>query len=103
MTVKKRLERLLKAELRKSRIPGWQEEERLPVEAVLRLMEKATRTTSRISNRMIKTTSMSRATTAAEKANGSFSCQHSIPLPLGKMTQCLRLITERKRFTAKKN
>ena len=26
MTVKKRLERLLKAELRKSRIPGWQEE-----------------------------------------------------------------------------
>ena len=41
MTVKKRLERLLKAELRKSRIPGWQEEERLPVEAVLRLMEKA--------------------------------------------------------------
>ena len=41
MTVKKRLERLLKAELRKSRIPGWQEEGRLPVEAVLRLMEKA--------------------------------------------------------------
>ena len=41
MTVKKRLERLLKVELRKSRIPGWQEEERLPVEAVLRLMEKA--------------------------------------------------------------
>ena len=41
MTTKKRLEHLLKAELRKSRIPGWQEEERLPVEAVLRLMEKA--------------------------------------------------------------
>ena len=41
MTVKKRLERLLKAELRKSWIPGWQEEERLPVEAVFRLMEKA--------------------------------------------------------------
>ena len=41
MTVKKRLERLLKAELRKSRIPGWQEEERLPVETVLWMMEKA--------------------------------------------------------------
>ena len=40
MTVKKRLERLLKAELRKSRIPGWQEE-RLPVDKVLGLMEKA--------------------------------------------------------------
>ena len=36
-----RLERLLKAELRKSRIPGWQEEERLPVDKVLGLMEKA--------------------------------------------------------------
>ena len=41
MTVKKRLERLLKAELRKSRIPGWQEEERLSVDKVLGLMEKA--------------------------------------------------------------
>ena len=41
MTVKKRLERLLKAELRKSRIPGWQEEDRLPVDIVLALMEKA--------------------------------------------------------------
>ena len=41
MTVTKRLECLLKAEQRKSRIPGWQEEERLPVETVLRLMEKA--------------------------------------------------------------
>ena len=28
-------------ELRKSRIPGWQEEERLPVDKVLGLMEKA--------------------------------------------------------------
>ena len=41
MNAKKRLERLLKAELRKSRIPGWQEEERLPVDKVLALMEKA--------------------------------------------------------------
>jgi hypothetical protein len=41
MTVKKRLERLLKVELRKSRIPGWQEEERLPVDEVLGLLEKA--------------------------------------------------------------
>ena len=41
MTVKKRLERLLKAELRKNRIPGWQEEERLPVDIILGLMEKA--------------------------------------------------------------
>ena len=41
MTVKKRLERLLKAELRKSRIPGWQEEERFPVDKILGLMEKA--------------------------------------------------------------
>ena len=41
MTVKKRRERLLTAELRKSRIPGWQEEERLPVDKVLGLMEKA--------------------------------------------------------------
>ena len=41
MTVKKRLERLLKAELRKSRIPGWQEEERLSVDKTLGLMEKA--------------------------------------------------------------
>ena len=41
MTVKERFERELKAELRKSRIPGWQEEERLPIDAVLRLMEKA--------------------------------------------------------------
>ena len=41
MNAKKRLERELKAELRKSRIPGWREEDRLPVEAVLRLMEKA--------------------------------------------------------------
>ena len=41
MTVKKRLERLLKAELRKSRIPGWQVEERLPVYKILGFMEKA--------------------------------------------------------------
>ena len=41
MTVKKRLERLLKAELRKSRIPGWQEEERFPVDKILGLMQKA--------------------------------------------------------------
>jgi hypothetical protein len=41
VTMEKRLERLLKAELRKSRIPGWQEEERLPVDKVLGLMEKA--------------------------------------------------------------
>ena len=41
MNAKKHFERMLKAELRKSRIPGWQEEERLPVDAVLRLMEKA--------------------------------------------------------------
>ena len=41
MNVKKRLERELKAKLRKSKIPGWQEGERLPVDAVLRLMEKA--------------------------------------------------------------
>ena len=41
MTVKKRLERLLKAELRKSRIPGWQEEQSLPPGKVLTLMEKA--------------------------------------------------------------
>ena len=41
MTVKKRLERELKAELRKSKIPGWQEEAKLPAETVLRLMEKA--------------------------------------------------------------
>ena len=36
-----RLERLLKAELRKSRIPGWQEEQSLPPGKVLTLMEKA--------------------------------------------------------------
>ena len=41
MTVKKRFERELKAELRKSRIPGWQEEYRLSVDKVLALMEKA--------------------------------------------------------------
>ena len=41
MTVKKRLERLLKAELRKNRIPGWQEEQSLPLGKVLALMEKA--------------------------------------------------------------
>ena len=41
MTAKRHLERELKAELRKSRILGLQEEERRPVEAVLRLLEKA--------------------------------------------------------------
>ena len=41
VTTKKRLECLLKAELRKSRIPGWQEEQSLPPGKVLTLMEKA--------------------------------------------------------------
>ena len=41
VTMEKRLERLLKAELRKSRIPGWQEEQSLPPGKVLTLIEKA--------------------------------------------------------------
>ena len=41
MTTKKRLERLLKAELRKTRLPGWQEEHSLPLGKVMALMEKA--------------------------------------------------------------
>ena len=41
MTTKKRLECLLKAELRKSRNPGCQEEQSLPPGKVLTLMEKA--------------------------------------------------------------
>lgn len=36
-----RLERLLKGELGKTRIPGWQEEQSLPPGKVLALMEKA--------------------------------------------------------------
>ena len=39
--MEKRLERLLKAEFRKSRIPGWQEEQSLALGKVLALMEKA--------------------------------------------------------------
>ena len=41
MTTKKRLESLLKGELGKTRIPGWQEEQSLPPGKVLALMEKA--------------------------------------------------------------
>ena len=41
VTTEKCLKRLLKAKLRKSKIPGWQEEAKLPAETVLRLMEKA--------------------------------------------------------------
>ena len=39
--MEKRLERLLKAELRKSSILSWQEEQSLPPGKVLTLMEKA--------------------------------------------------------------